>query len=340
MAYLELVENDSPKNLVSYLTSKLPVRQLDFSNSTLVQILSEHDSMIAKRNGGYHRDSDLISWIIKTEEEADTTITPDMVTDQFYDFAIDRMLEQGLLLSTINAYLSKLKNILCWADKHNARLSDTYKEFHSLKYEDDKVALTPDEVSQITHFRFDLCNDENGKPLRKDTIRTLSKVRDMFVLQCNLGQRHSDMVRLTNGNFDESMTTYKVFQKKTGSKAVVDLNRMTIDRHIAHQILQRYDYTFPIRNKDINRFNKLLHKILRLIGGDFNKEVTVCTYKAMGEVRVIKEKLHEAITSHTARRTYVTIMVNRGVNINEIRKCTGHKSLSSFEGYIKGEHLD
>ena len=37
--------------------------------------------------------------------------------------------------------------------------------------------------------------------MRRNKIETLEKVRDMFVLSCNLGQRYSDMVRISPENF-------------------------------------------------------------------------------------------------------------------------------------------
>lgn len=243
-------------------------------------------------------------------------------------------------LSTINCYLSKLKCILDWSKKFGGRVSTTFDDFTQLKYTNELPALTQDEVSNIAHFRFDLYIDENGKHLRKDTIRTLSAVRDMFVLQCNIGQRFSDMHVLSQNNFDETLTRYRVTQQKTGNIAEVDLKHMTIDSHRTFSILRKYDYKNPLPKMDINRFNKLLHRIMRMIGGDFNREIVVCTYKISGKIHEIRLPLWKAISTHTARRTYITTMVNAGKPYTAIRRCSGHKSLKAFEGYIRGSHFE
>lgn len=43
--------------------------------------------------------------------------------------------------------------------------------------------------------------------MRKNKIATLEKVRDMFVLGCNLGQRYSDLVRISPENFKNAHFT-------------------------------------------------------------------------------------------------------------------------------------
>lgn len=324
----------------SFLTSELPVCEMDLSNASLVQVLFAHDSSIARKNGGKHRNRDLISWIQKLEEEFDITISPMKVTADFYNFAIQRMVEEGKRLSTINQYLSKLKNALNWSKKFGGRVSSTFDEFAQLKYTNDLPALTPDEVSHIAHFRFDLYLDEHGKNLRRDTIRTLSAVRDMFVLQCNIGQRFSDMHVLSQNNFDDTLTRYRVTQQKTGNIAEVDLKHMTIDSHRTFSILRSHNFQNPLPKMEINRFNKLLHRIMHMIGGDFLREIIICTYKIAGKIHEIRLPLWKAISTHTARRTYITTMVNLGKPYTAIRRCSGHKSLKAFEGYIRGSHFE
>ena len=56
--------------------------------------------------------------------------------------------------------------------------------------------------------------------------RTLERVRDMFVLLCNLGQRYSDIRRISPENFERNL--FRIIQQKTGNKAVVDIDRYAI----------------------------------------------------------------------------------------------------------------
>ena len=43
------------------------------------------------------------------------------------------------------------------------------------------------------------------------------------------------------------------------------------------------------------------------------------------------------ISSHTARRTAITIAVLRGQNVHTIKRCSGHSDLRSFEQYVRDE---
>jgi len=45
----------------------------------------------------------------------------------------------------------------------------------------------------------------------------------------------------------------------------------------------------------------------------------------------------ELITSHTARRTAITVGVDRGLNVHDLRKCSGHTDLKNFDRYIRDE---
>ena len=46
----------------------------------------------------------------------------------------------------------------------------------------------------------------------------------------------------------------------------------------------------------------------------------------------------EAISSHTARRTAITVNVLRGNNIHGIKKCSGHSDLRVFDNYIRDDN--
>lgn len=56
----------------------------------------------------------------------------------------------------------------------------------------------------------------------------------MFV-SCNLGQRFSDMIRIDKSCFDRNIFT--IFQQKTGNKARVDIDKMSIDKKTTYYIL-------------------------------------------------------------------------------------------------------
>ena len=45
--------------------------------------------------------------------------------------------------------------------------------------------------------------------------------------------------------------------------------------------------------------------------------------------------MYELISTHTARRSFITIMLNSGVPDKAIMKITGHKSINNFQVYYR-----
>lgn len=258
------------------------------------------------------------------EEELNCIIVPIQVGDIFYSFFIARLLDKGLKPSSIETFCYQLRSCLEWSSKHGCPVSDTYAEFNVPDYHKPTMALTPDEVSHIYHYNL-------SRIKRKDHRFTLECVRDMFVLSCQLGQRHSDMIRIQPKNFNRNIFT--IVQQKTGKKAVVDIDKYAIDKKTTYEILEKYNYYAPYIGS-INRYNKLIRELLQLIG--FDDEVLLET-KIRGEIKEEKFPRYRLITSHTCRRTFISNNVFRGIPEYQIRKASGHSDSRSFNKYICNE---
>lgn len=159
--------------------------------------------------------------------------------------------------SSIRTLCYQLRSCLEWSAKHGAKISDTYTEFTVPDYRRPTIALTPDEVSMIYHL--------NLQPLvkHKDHRALLEKAKDMFVLSCNLGQRHSDMLRIQKKNFDRNIFT--IVQQQTGHRAVVDIDKFAIDKKSTYEILEKYNYTAP-NKATIGCYNSKIHELMKLAG--------------------------------------------------------------------------
>lgn len=96
-------------------------------------------------------------------------------------------------------------------------------------------------MSRIAYFDVDRFYADR----RKDYRETMRRVRDMFVLSCNLFQRHSDMVRIEKSCFDRNI--FRITQQKTGNQAVVDINKYAVDAKTTYRILERYNYEAPYK---------------------------------------------------------------------------------------------
>lgn len=314
----------SHSDFMEYLNrSKEDAFVLDLSEHSLLEVINEMvkvKSQLSPNCGKQLRS--LCKNLGDLENLYGCKIMPHQVTDVFWYNFIPFLINQGLAISSIKTISAQLRSTLSWASRHRAKISTTFDFIKIPSYCHQQIALTADDVSHIYHF------DISTMRKRRQYLRHMDRVRDMFVLSCNLGQRFSDMTRIDETCFDRNIFT--IMQQKTGTLARVDIERMSIDRNTTYKILEKYNYKAPITT-DISCYNKYLKELLQFIG--FEEAIRRQT-RVNGIVDVKIHKRWQLISSHTARRTFATINLLRGHKCSEIRRATGHKSESAFEKYI------
>lgn len=320
------MENSTFSNFADYLSKPIGNNILDLSNATLLECIEEMIKVKDAVSVNYRKHhSCLIHNLKNIETEFGCTLTPMHVTDIFWNYFISYLInKRNLSLSTVKTVSSQLKTAIQWAARHNAKVSDTYDILKIPPYCHEQIALTPDEVSHIYHF------DISSIRSRKQHHRTLERVKDMFVLSCNLGQRFSDMTRIDKSCFDRNIFT--ILQQKTGTYARVDIEKMSLDRNTTYKILDKYGYKSPLTT-DISCYDRYLKMLLKNIGKEFSCDVKR-EKKINGIVETNFYPKYRLICSHTARRTFITNNVMKGYSSLEIMRASGHKTYSSFEKYL------
>lgn len=323
----------APDNVLSgfgtYLrASKKNPFVINLENASLMEVIMTCAEARSKFHPRYRENiGGLLHNLAALESSFGTVVMPLQVTDVFYGYFIQFCRIRGLKDSTITVMCAQLRSALSWAAKYNAPVSPTYTDFCIPKVKNTEIALSADDVSRVTYFDVDLYY----KGRRRDFRSTMRRVRDMFVLSCNLFQRHSDMVRIGPSNFERNK--FSITQQKTGILAVVDMDRYCIEPKTAYKILDEYGFTAPY-TATIGNYNRYLHELMRDIG--FTETVRVEAFEdgVMTSEDVPKWKM---ISSHTARRTAITVGVDRGMNVHELRRCSGHSCLANFDRYIRDE---
>jgi len=301
---------------------------IDLRDASLIEVILAAAKARTKFHPHYRENIRGLLYNLRAmEDRFSATIFPVQVTDIFYGYFIQFCRQRGLKDTTISVMCAQLRSILSWGAKYNARVSPTYTEYCIPKVNNTEIALSADDVSRITYF--DVDRYYQGR--RKDYRKTMRRVRDMFVLSCNLFQRHSDMVRITPSNFDRNK--FSISQQKTGVLAVVDIDRYCIEPKTTYKILDEYGFTAPY-TASIGNYNGHLHDLMRDVG--FTETVRVEGFED-GVMTSTDVPKWEMITSHTARRTAITVGVDRGMNVHELRKCSGHSCLANFDRYIRDE---
>ena len=309
---------------------------LDLSNCTLIECVDKMCEIKSRSHPKIKNDYRmLVSKITCIEREFGCTITPAMVSSVFWNYFIPFLADQGLKYSTIGHIKTNLITVLNWSSKYGVRLNPSYSEVDIPNYVSSKISLTPDDVSHIYHFkikgdRFYSFRMKKFVKLRKSKIRTLERVRDMFVLGCNLGQRYSDLVRIGPENFKNG--GFSIVQQKTGNRCFVPIKNLSIDSKMTFAILSKYGYRAPYVG-DINNYNAYIHELLYHIGEDFLDDVHIDN-KVNGVITRETIKRYLIISSHTSRRTFATVNAFRDVSRSVIMLATGHSSEKAFNRYI------
>ena len=151
----------------------------------------------------------------------------------------------------------------------------------------------------------------------------MEKVRDLFVFGCSTGMRISNYGRITKEDIRDGIIIVRDAKNKN-KLLEIPLN------DFSRAILTKYEYKLPIISTQ--KFNEYIKEVFKIMGYD------QAIKKSVKIGREIVEQIHpyyERISSHTARRSFITIMKNKRVPDKVIMEITGHKSLEVFNKYYK-----
>jgi len=225
--------------------------------------------------------------------------------------------DRGLLNDTIFKYSSTLKSFLEWCfDEGLIKSRDAFSRAKTKikkKAKNEIVALTEPELFRIVNHDF------------KGNTR-LERVRDLFCLGCFTGQRFSDIMRFDKQDFTGTKWSFIAFKGK--KRVTIPFNGYIAN---AIPILQKYNYLLPtITNQ---KFNDYLKEVGELVGID--DTVRIIRFSGVKEVETRQSK-YKFMSSHMARRTFVTLMIEKGVPLTMIQKITQHsdlRTLLKYEGH-------
>ena len=157
---------------------------------------------------------------------------------------------------------------------------------------------------------------------------TLMKVKDTFCFACFTGLRFSDINKLTNANIKGDYLEIKT--EKTRDFIKVPLNDYCKD------ILNFYKSEIngkPLPTGISNqKTNEYLKEIARL--AEVNEMTTIEKFNGSKKITITKPK-SELISSHTARRTFVTLALEKGIRAEVVMAMTGHKNYKTFKKIYK-----
>jgi site-specific recombinase XerD len=299
---------------------------INLSGKTLVDCIRMYVRTKSVKNKQYRKRYRMIlTYVLMVEEEWNITLYPQVIGSLFWAKFERYLYNNGLSPHSVCQLILNLRAVLKWSSGYGVKVKTDMNDIN-IKSVDakPKIALSSDDISRIYWFDIDHLS------CRKQHKATLKKVRDHFILSCFLGQRYSDTVRLDQTNF-RGNELFKVTQQKTGNTAVLEFNRLYTEYPVhVREILERYDYMSPWKG-DISNYNRYLHELMKYIG--FDSEIKY-EYKVCGNIITKTYKKYELISSHVARRTFITNAVKRGISTQYIKRASGHHSDESFGKYV------
>ena len=232
---------------------------------------------------------------------------------KFYDkFVLFCMKELNLLNNSTGKYITTLKTFLNWATEREYNSNLKYKKFKVFKEDADIVYLEYEELMKL--FEFDLSKNKR-----------LEKVRDAFCLCCFSGMRFSDVRQLTPENIKGDFIILKIY--KTKETLRIPLNSFA--KYIIEKYIDEPGFLNVISNQKSNDYLKELCEL-----AEINQPVTLTKFRGNQRIEITEPK-YRLISTHTARRTFVTLSLEQGMRPEIVMQITGHKTYQSFKKYIK-----
>ena len=175
-----------------------------------------------------------------------------------------------------------------------------------------KVTLTEEQLKQLYDYPI------TGTELQ---VRKRTEIRDLFVLQCLVGQRVGDMQKFFNGDNekDEEEDTISIIQQKTKARAIIPLTPL------AKEIISKYQNT---ELKYYKPSNSNLNAELRIIAEEAGLNIPI-TFEDKDGKQV--KPLFELVHTHTARHTFITIMCRRDIPKETIIIATGKEDTKMID---------
>jgi integrase len=221
--------------------------------------------------------------------------------------------KETIVDSSVGKFIKDLKTFMkdaYEADLHK-NLSIKKKQFKKLESESDSIYLSEEEI--LTIYNLDLSEHPH-----------LIESRDLFVFDCWVGLRYSDLTRIKPEQIQGNVL--RIRTKKTGEDVVIPFHP------IAQAIFNKYEGSLPEAKANAN-FNYDVKAVGALTGSLVSLQTVRHTIRNITTVNWVKK--WELITAHTARRSFATNCYKMGVPTRSIMAITGHRTEKAFNKYIK-----
>ncbi|MBS5908710.1 MAG: tyrosine-type recombinase/integrase [Dysgonomonas mossii] len=182
-----------------------------------------------------------------------------------------------------------------------------------------KIAINKELIQKSPYDLFTPPKGKNNDPVfltieEVERIKNLSglnekleRTRDLFVFQCFTGMAYVDMQAFSKNDI-QILNGQEIIRS---SRTKTDESFILLFLPEARKIAEKYNYNLPkISNQKYNDYLKLL-----IAHPDIN--------------------INKKVTSHTARHTFATYLLNKGISLETVSKTLGHSSIKQTQLYAR-----
>ena len=177
----------------------------------------------------------------------------------------------------------------------------------------ENVALTEEEVNLfVDYYKRNYSNDR--RPAERDCLT-------LFLIEIFTGARSSDVARFSIDNISDGVLSY--VSKKTHTLTRVPAHSML---PLLFSRIPKKEYSFTTKSRSIQRVAKEL--------GITQME------KRMFHGELKARPRYEYIATHTARRTFVSLLLDKGVPLASVSKLAGHNGTNMTMRYYCSDKIN
>jgi integrase len=239
----------------------------------------------------------------------------------FFDAFRTFMYKNNYRINYAVKILKTLRALLAKAYETGATDSTEFQKIKKLGYiKTDEITLTPDEINRMLHFDF------TDRP-------DLEKARDLFLIGYFTALRFSDFRDIRPEHIIDlgGIKCISKMQKKERTQVTVPI-LPALDT-----LLSRYGYNTTKGFFTEQTLNQKLKEIAQCIG----MTERILIKDTQGGIERETEKVrYEMISTHTARRSYATNMIQAKVSTNLIMFALDHKTEEQTRHYARIDQLE
>lgn len=232
---------------------------------------------------------------------------------EFTDYCVKELKHSH---NTFARNIGLFKTFMYWAVSKKY----TYKkDFTELKINErvatKQIALKKEDLEVLLNHKFGTDKHE--------------KVRDVFVFACLTGMRFGELKFITKENIINNSLHLKEEKDKKKDERTIPLNE------IALYLLRKYDYKLPIIANQ--KQNKYIKEVFHDCG--YTQMTEKITTIGKEDIRT-NIPFYDRVSTHTARRTFITLMKKEKYSDKLIASISGHKDMKTLNKYYQVDDDD